>query len=330
MARRVLLRLLCLLLAAGLLTGCVRYSGELQTGIPDVQFPGRQTPPPTLLPDDTLPASADSFREAYGSAGLLAWPCVLYSIYLDSPYACWTDEQIALTQRRLAEAADWITEQAGRYNASPRLYYDTGDGRLSARVTCTTPLDADNTSGDAFYDYVDTLTAAVDTDALRAAYGTAGIGYLIFLPFEGCSYSILHYLEDGENYLNEFSCLYLYDPYVEPGTPESPAVYAHEILHLFGAADLYEGSSDPYVTPELAAYVAQTWPDAIMYDTYNADGTVGGEEIDKSLCPLTAFRLGLCDRFPGMERFPDATADPPGVYTMEGRGAGNWETGQAA
>ena len=31
------------------------------------------------------------------------------------------------------------------------------------------------------------------------------------------------------------------------GEDESPATYAHEILHLFGAPDLYAGSGDPYV-----------------------------------------------------------------------------------
>ncbi len=44
----------------------------------------------------------------------------------------------------------------------------------------------------------------------------------------------------------EYSCLYKTDAYTD-GEPESPATFAHEILHLFGAPDFYEGSSDPYV-----------------------------------------------------------------------------------
>ena len=126
----------------------------------------------------------------------------------------------------------------------------------------------------------------------------------------------------GEYYLTEFSCLYLYDVYEDPGTFEGPAVYAHEILHLFGASDLYEDSSDVYVTPELTGYVARQWPDAIMYYTYNDDNSISYDHIEKTICPLTAYRLGLCDTFPGIERFPGAAADPPGTYSAEPGGSG--------
>ena len=179
-----------------------------------------------------------------------------------------------------------------------------------------------------FYDDVDTLTAQVDVEFIQQQYGTASIGYLIFLPVEGASYSILHYLEDGGNYLNEFSCLYLYDSYAGEKTYNSPTVYAHEILHLFGAADLYVGSRDAFVTQPLAQYVLNTWPDAIMYYTYNSDNGISYEHIEKTLCPLTAYRLGLVDSFPGSEQFPAATQDPPGVFS---NGAGqNWTASDEA
>ena len=151
---------------------------------------------------------------------------------------------------------------------------------------------------------------------------------MLFRSVEGASYSILHYLEDGGNYLNEFSCLYLYDSYAGEKTYNSPTVYAHEILHLFGAADLYVGSRDTFVTQPLAQYVLNTWPDAIMYYTYNSDNGISYDHIEKTLCPLTAYRLGLVDSFPGSEQFPAATQDPPGVFS---NGAGqNWTASDEA
>ena len=75
----------------------------------------------------------------------------------------------------------------------------------------------------------------------------------------------------------------------------------------FGAADLYVGSRDAFVTQPLAQYVLNTWPDAIMYYTYNSDNGISYEHIEKTLCPLTAYRLGLVDSFPGSEQFPAAT-----------------------
>lgn len=219
-------------------------------------------------------------------------------------------------------AVDWITQQAQTYNAQPKIYYDTGENNLSTFAAYKAGLTEDTTTGTTFYDDVDTLTAQVDVEFIQQQYGTASIGYLIFLPVEGASYSILHYLEDGGNYLNEFSCLYLYDSYAGEKTYNSPTVYAHEILHLFGAADLYVGSRDAFVTQPLAQYVLNTWPDAIMYYTYNNDNGISYEHIEKTLCPLTAYRLGLVDSFPGSEQFPAATQDPPGVFS---NGAGqNW------
>ena len=78
----------------------------------------------------------------------------------------------------------------------------------------------------------------------------------------------------------------------------------------------------------LAQYVLNTWPDAIMYYTYNSDNGISYDHIEKTLCPLTAYRLGLVDSFPGSEQFPAATQDPPGVFS---NGAGqNWTASDEA
>lgn len=301
-------RAAALTLSLCLLAGCAR-TARREVSIPHAETPGAVSTP---APSDS---AAGSLQEVYGSCGLLAWPSVLYSIYLQDTESRWTQEAMAQTRESLAVAVSWIAEQAQSYNASPKISYDNGENGLYTVVDCTSTLTEQTTGDSAFYDYVDTLTAAVDTEAIQSAFGTASIGYLIFLPVEGSAYSILHYIEDGSSYLNEFSCLYLYDPYSAPGTYDSPAVYAHEILHLFGAADLYADSTDAFVTQPLAQYVVNTWPDAIMYDTYNSDGSICYDRIEKSICPLTAYRLGLTDTFPGIEQFPDAAADPPGTFS---------------
>ena len=91
-----------------------------------------------------------------------------------------------------------------------------------------------------------------------------------------------HYADDGASFYYEYSCLYKTDAYTD-GEPESPATFAHEILHLFGAPDFYEGSSDPYVDAALTAYVEETYPDDIMLSTYEADGTSRFDAISKTI-----------------------------------------------
>ena len=306
------LRLLALAAAAALaLSACMPRAQSLAAREPEIQTIATPAPSPTPAPTPGQGLGGWTFertpeQQKYGSAGLLAWPCVLYSLYLDEPEggAAWSEEDIARSQQNLALAVDWITEQAAGYGARARLYYGSDD--LVAHLRYSAPFAGGEAAdeGQTFYADMDKLCARLDTAELAETYGTTNIGFLVFLPVAGCSFTMVHYLEDGSSFYYEYSCLYKDNVFFPAGTFEMPAVYAHEILHLFGAPDLYEGSGDLYVTPELIDYVTANWPDAIMYDTYNAAITPEYDSIPKSLCPLTAFRLGLCAGFPGAEQFP--------------------------
>lgn len=319
------LRVPALALAVLLLAGCTRGN------ISYAQGPGsRQEQVPDLSPqppqsEEEQPAESQApwtdgltpAQQKYGSAGLLAWPCVLYCVYLEQPGGPgWTQEEIDRTQENLAVAVDWIGEQAAEYNAAPTLYY----GEDLMTVVSYNPGfvgGEDSDEGQAFYEDMDAVCGSLRTRELAEAYGTSNIGFLVFLPVSGCSFTMVHYLEDGGYYFNEYCCLYKENVFFDPGTFDGPAVYAHEILHLFGAPDLYNGSNDLFVTEELVDYVAENWPDEIMQDTYAPDGSLTYGEIDKIIGPLTAYRLGLSDSFPGMERFPLVTMDPPGTFRLD-------------
>lgn len=319
------LRAPALLLAALTLAGCTR--GEISAArgpgsrleqVPDLTEPSpepeEQQPAAPAAPwtDGLTPA-----QQKYGSAGLLAWPCVLYSIYLQQPDGPgWTEEEIARSQETLATAADWIGEQAGEYNVSPTLYY--GEDLLSVIDYAPGFVGGEESDeGQQFYDDMDEVCGSLRTNELAETYGTSNIGFLVFLPVSGCSFTMVHYLEDGGYYFNEYCCLYKDNVFFEPETFDGPAVYAHEILHLFGAPDLYSGSNDLFVSEELVDYVADTWPEEIMYDTYAPDGSLEYGTIHKEIGHLTAYRLGLCDAFPGMDRFPLVTLDPPGTFRLD-------------
>ena len=260
-------------------------------------------------------------QRMYGSAGLLGWPSVLVSVYLDEAGggASWSEADIARSRETLATAVDWIEQQCSQYGLTASISYDDGtpdnglfyhvsyDGRFAGGT--------DSQESDAFYAAAYDLCEGLDTDELRSRYGTSSIGFLLFLPVRGSSFTMVHYLEDGADYYQEFSCLYRIDAYSGPEDFETPAVYAHEILHLYGAPDLYEGSSDYYVTPELTRYVQSQWPDAIMLDTYGPDGSLIYGAVEKQISPLTAARLGLCSGFAGQESFPAVCETPPGVFS---------------
>lgn len=331
----MLKRLVALLLAVCLLPACAApgrgaHSGLAGTAQPASAFdlwPGEEDGPWSLfggepvlpgLPEQPSPVRTAE-QQTYGSAGLVGWPSILVSVYLDEWNGQkWDDAAIAATRQRLALAVDWIRTQCAGYGAAPHIYYDDGtpdsglfyhqtfDGRFAGGE--------ESEESEAYYSFVEALCAELDTDALHERYGTSSIGFLFFLPVAGVSFTIVHYLENESDFYYEYSSLYRYDAYSGIGEEESPAVYAHEILHLYGAADLYEGSADQFVTPELTQYVSDTWPDAIMLDTYEPDGSMRYNAVNKTLCPLTAYRLGLLTRLPELKTWPDIAAMPPGTF----------------
>lgn len=271
--------------------------------------------------DGWMPAQGTTAEQRrYGSAALLGWPCVLVSVYLDEANgASWDEDAIAESRDSLAVAVDWIGEQCDRYNVNANITYDDGteDSGLFYHLTYNGSFagGTESEESDDFYAAAYDICAELDTRDLHERYGTSNVGFLFLLPVDGASFTIVHYMEDDADYYHEFSCLYRYDAFSGPDAAETPAVYAHEILHLFGAPDLYEGSTDYYVTPELTSFVEETWPDEIMLDTYGPGGSLVYGGIDKEISPLTACRLGLCTEFEGMEQFPQVTELPAGAFS---------------
>ena len=82
---------------------------------------------------------------------------------------------------------------------------------------------------------------------------------------------------------------------------ESPAVYAHEIMHLFGAHDLYEEAE---FTSEVTSYVKQTYPMEIMYRVTDEQGNSYDEKIINTISPITAYHLGWIDELEELALFP--------------------------
>lgn len=310
-------RLAALLVAVALLCGC-SVRGTVQ------RFPGDgpavSTPAPTAAPTPMFTQR----QQTYGSAALLTDPTVLVSVFLnDAAHGqTWTAEERAAATGQLQLAVDWINDQAAAYGKTAQLICDrTADGSdaaLTRSYLVQSTLRGGRNSDESadFLEEMDALCESLATDSSLAAYGAKQIGFLFFMPLSGTSFTMAHYADDGEYFYYEYSCLYKTDAYTD-GEAESPATYAHEILHLFGAPDLYEGSGDAFVDDALVQYVADTYPDDIMLSTYEDDGTSKFDGISKSISPLTAYCLGLADTCPELERFPALAAVEPGVFRSQ-------------
>ena len=236
-------KLAALVLAAALLCSCSarvtvqRYPAEL----PRAESPAA-TPTPEPVPTFT------EEQKSYGSAALLTDATVLVNVFLnDAAHGqTWDAESRAAAVQRTQLAVDWITEQAAGYEAAVNLICDRSadgsDSTLTRSYLVQSAMQGGENSEEssAFLDEMDTLCASLAADSRLAAYGARHIAFLFFLPISGTSFTMAHYADDGDSFYYEYSCLYKTDAYTD-GEAESPATYAHEILHLFGAPDLYEG-----------------------------------------------------------------------------------------
>ena len=302
-------KLAALVLAAALLCSCSarvtvqRYPAEL----PRAESPAA-TPTPEPVPTFT------EEQKSYGSAALLTDATVLVNVFLnDAAHGhTWDAESRAAAVQRTQLAVDWITEQAAGYEAAVNLICDRSADGSDSTLTRSYLVQSAMQGG----------------ENSEESSSFLDIAFLFFLPISGTSFTMAHYADDGDSFYYEYSCLYKTDAYTD-GEAESPATYAHEILHLFGAPDLYEGSSDPYVDEALVSYVADAYPGDIMLSTYEDDGSSRFDAITKEISPLTAYCLGLTDTCPELAQFPLLADMTPGVFSYGADGeAGSAEAGE--
>ena len=129
----------------------------------------------------------------------------------------------------------------------------------------------------------------VDFEGLKESYRAKGIALLVFVNNPGTSYAIVF---DGTDNPKESLILFGQEP---------PSVFAHEILHLFGAHDLYR---DAEYTQEVTAYVGAAYPLEIMYTVADENGVLRKGKIVNLVSPITAYHLGWIDYTEEIDLFP--------------------------
>lgn len=231
-----------------------------------------------------------------GSAGYLRGDVLLISLYINDERSAWNAEQEENARACVDVACRFLVQQAKNYGEELRFYYDVQehpDLRYRAQFEADAEQDMTGRFTRWLYRWIDENVPVAE---LQERYGTENVGFLALVAEEGGAYTNVYYIEDTARYFNEISVLFYYYSYLRSTDREVPAVYAHEILHQFGAIDLYEDSPD--FSPENIAYVAETYPDDIMYSTYTDNGRLNYESIHLEVSPVTAYYLGWLDELP--------------------------------
>ena len=233
-------------------------------------------------------------RSSYGlgSARYLEGRNVLYSMFVDTPETSWNQEDKELALEKLQIATEYIEDAANEYGVDAELICDwSKEIDLSGQVSVNFPV----RDGEDFEEPLDEAIALwvekdVDYDRLKETYQAEGVALLVFINNPSVSYAIVF---DGTDNPKESVIMF---------SKESPSVYAHEIMHLFGAHDLYEEAE---YTSEVSSYVRETYPLEIMYRVTDLQGNAYDDEIVNTLSPITAYNLGWVDEIEELQLFPE-------------------------
>lgn len=249
--------------------------------------------PEAIAEDEVLGEPRSSF--GLGSAPFLKGKNILVSLFVTTPESGWTEEEKAKMLAKMEIAVDYIESRASEYGVDTSLIFDwSSESSLIAEADTDFLINED-------VDFMDRLDEEIvcwfdekiSYEDLLNQYDARGIATCIFINNPGISYTIVY---DGTDNEQESIILFSGDYYKE-GREETPAVYAHEILHVFGAHDLYE---DAEFTREATDYIAGVYPDELMYTVAGS----GQKSIDKILSPITAYHLGWIDYTEEIDLFP--------------------------
>ena len=209
---------------------------------------------------------------------MLTGPTLLYEIFVSDRASSWSEERKQAIRRRVDDALAFLVEQGLKYQQ-----------RLQFEQVFAEPVSLDEEiSNESQADPGWTARAiekAGGTDGatlvrqFRQSHKVDNVLILLHLNKPGHSYNISYYRGVPKEFAAERLILFTH---FDSRRQTPPATYAHEILHGFGAGDLYfpfDQDNGRYVRAK------HLFPNDVMF---RIDAHIGRLEVDE----WTAYRVG--------------------------------------
>ena len=241
----------------------------------------------------------------FGSASYIDDKTLIVSIFASDNESSWDfsdkNQNALATQMMndLSVATSWLTKEVKKYGANAEFIYDWAknpDLVYSVRFY-ETLVRAD---GGAYYDQVEYINKHINTEELLRKHNAQNIIYVFFFntPFSNPHNSWSINKKTSDNFNTEIINIYYR---FDNDFVVNPCIYAHELMHCFGAKDLYYKSS--YITQDYVDYLSRTESDDIMFSVHT------GNKIHSIFSPLDAYYIGLSESCPEIEKWNLAKSD---------------------
>ena len=236
--------------------------------------------------------STEPYSGPNGTADKIEGKTVIISIYASDEVVTWNNKlesdmhKIDDTLNNLIIATDYLMNQVAKYNKKSEFIYDWHKFNDLKYVATFKDNIVDNYN--IKYDtQKEWIIENVDIVKIKKKYAADNIIFVYFFNTNNTNKAI------SSTYNREIDIVNIFpenDRYVAP-----PATYAHELLHTFGAPDLYFENAT--INQDYVDYLLEIDSDDIMFKV--TDTSV----IIDEFTDLDAYYVGLIDSHPDIEKW---------------------------
>jgi hypothetical protein len=224
-------------------------------------------------------------KRGAGSACMLRGHVVLFELFVQDPVSEWPKDQRQEVNQRVEAAITFLQQQAKRHDRAFTIQRVSGPDARLREVIPTDPHANPDWSEKAIEAATGLNGQAVVRNLVQERLTrrrTTEVAICLHVNRAGISYNLAYYDRVDPIYSAErMICFRTYPD----GRATAAASYAHELLHLFGAGDLYFPYDD---SNDRLQEAKESFPSDIMFRV--------DYDIDRlNVGPFTAFRIGWSD-----------------------------------
>lgn len=248
----------------------------------------------------TQPPVAESYRAWYdlGNCGTLTRNPTLVVLFVDDAESTWNEPLMQHFQNvQIAKAVEWLEQQAAKYGVpldiQTKFYHGTleNGGRVYYPATVAHGPDEDD------YDLLESVVGHMNEGTgdqffakLRRDNGGEDVMFLCMVNKDGLSYARGH--ADPYSQILEYAVVYARHTDVpvtdtlHQKTHNRASVIAHELLHLFGAEEMYEPNGRNEMAKEKYLKDVMLWTESFI--------------VRNEITEFTAYCIGWTDTIPAI------------------------------
>lgn len=234
----------------------------------------------------------------YGSSGKLEGTIAVVTILADDSTGTWElseegDFQVySRIYSDLNIGCDWITQACAEYGREVSFVWDwVQHEELIYRTSLNMDIGKNPTG--AWKHMCEFISNNIDSEGIKRDLGANGIIYMVCVDSPSSNTLPSTTIKWESAVPVEYEMCFMMMQH--NGDVKPPAAFAHEMLHTFGAADLYFAGKRG-ITQEYVDYVKSEGLNDIMRITWNPDnGRYVYDSVLNGITDITAYYIGLTD-----------------------------------